>query len=131
VRPRSRLFALSLAGVAASALPGCGFGHYEMTPAVDCERMPSTPSLRAAWRDGDDAEAAASRRKVAAFVVDCGAVRGMSRKAVRRMLGPVDEADRREMSFYLGPDNLQMDSEYLSVMFDGRGRAVDAQAYQG
>jgi hypothetical protein len=50
---------------------------------------------------------------------------------VRAILGRPDEGNRRSMWFYVGPDNLNLDSESLVISFGRDGRAVGAEVAQG
>jgi hypothetical protein len=54
------------------------------TPEVDCDHV---PSLSRAWRGATKAADERSRRTVARYIIDCAALRGRPRSAVRRMLG--------------------------------------------
>jgi hypothetical protein len=101
---------------------------YDPTPVVDCDRV---PPLRETWRRANATDDEMLRRKVAAYIIDCDALRGRSRRAVRSILGRPGEADRREMWFYLGPDGLSIDSEGLVVRFGRDGRVGGAEVAQG
>jgi hypothetical protein len=103
------------------------FPTYHPTPVVECERL---PPLRETWRRAGARGDEMLRRRVAAYVIDCGALRGRSRAEVRSILGRPQEADRREMWFFLGPDTL-FDSENLAVIFGRDGRVTAAEVAQG
>jgi len=58
----------------------------------------------------------------------------MSRRAVRRLLGPPDERGRRSLAWDVGPqrDSLfRIDDEFFEVRFDRRNRFRAASFYQG
>jgi hypothetical protein len=100
------------------------FETYDPTPVVECDQI---PPLAETWRGAGDM----LRRRVAAYVVDCGALRGRSRAEVRVMFGRPVEGDRHELWFHLGPDNLSIDSENLVILFGRDGRVMGAEVAQG
>jgi hypothetical protein len=100
------------------------FETYDPTPVVECDQI---PPLAETWQGAGEM----LRRRVAAYVVDCGALRGRSRAEVRAMFGRPVEGDRHELWFYLGPDNLNLDSESLVILFGRDGRVVGAEVAQG
>jgi hypothetical protein len=116
-------FPLGAIGV---ALAGCSADGE--TASVDCDRV---PDLRSSWQHAQSADDEDGRRAVAAYITDCGALRGRSRTTVRRVLGQPVEAHRREMWFYLGPDGLNLDSENLVIQFGTDGTVTRAEVAQG
>jgi hypothetical protein len=121
---------IALIAFALVSLAGCGeltTSSYVPTPKVDCGRM---PDLHDTWRTGSRRAAERRRRTLAAYAIDCAALRGMSRASVRHLIGKPYEADRREMWFVLGQDPLGIDAENLVVSFDANGRATKAEQVQ-
>ena len=82
------------------------------------------PPLRETWRRANATDDESLRRQVAAYIIDCEALRGRSRAQVRSILGRPYVGDRHEMWFYVGPDNLSLDSEDLGVRFGRDGRVA-------
>ena len=127
MRLHPRLGLACTGALALSGLCGC-LADSRSTPEVDCERI---PSLRHTWKKASATNDEKGRRTVAAYIVDCGALRGQPRRKVRHVLGRPVEADHDEMLFYLGEDGLKIDSENLVIYFDDRGRAITAEIAQG
>jgi hypothetical protein len=106
---------------------------------LDCRADPDW----AAWREttntdgGSDPENGEDRRRdAAAYLMNCRSLHGRSRRAVRRLLGKpawddvAVRGDHTFFSYYLGPDGLGLDSEWLSIEFDGDGRVVRLDVVQ-
>ena len=93
------------------------------------ETSPTDSSIES--EEGEEGEEGEDRRRGAAGEIrHCRSLEGRSRREVRRLLGtpgessPADRGDHTFYSYYLGPDWLGLDSEWLGVEFDGRGRVV-------
>ena len=100
---------------------------------LDCRGEPDW----GAWRETAPSDAAfgaekgeGRRRDAAGELRHCRSLQGRDRREVRRLLGkpgetsPAVRGDHTFYSYYLGPDWLGLDSEWLGVEFDGRGRVV-------
>jgi hypothetical protein len=101
---------------------GCG------EEKVDCTKK---IALKDVWRRAIATDDEAGRRRVAGYVIDCGALRGKSRREVRQVLGAPEESDGHMMFFYLGPDGLKMDSEDLVITFGADHTVIAAAVAQG
>ena len=97
----------------------------------------------AAWREttytdaGSNPERGEDRRRDAARqFMRCRSLHGRHRTTVRRLLGkpasksPAVRGDHTFYEYYLGPDGLGIDSEWLSVEFDGAGHVVHLDVAQ-
>ena len=96
---------------------------------VDCGGDPDW----AAWRETgehESEEGVGRRRDAAAHFMECRSLHGMTKREVRRRLGKPDGAgsavrgDHAFLDYYLGPDGLGIDSELMSIEFDGSGHVV-------
>jgi hypothetical protein len=73
------------------------------------------------------------RRDAARELKRCRSLHGRSRRQVRRLLGePADDevaihGDHTFSKYYLGPQYLGVDSEWLDIEFDGEGHVVDVE----
>jgi hypothetical protein len=71
------------------------------------------------------------RRDAARELRRCRSIHGRSRREVRRLLGePASNdvavhGDHTFYKYYLGPQYLGVDSDWLDIEFDGEGHAVD------
>ena len=106
---------------------------FAISDRLDCDETPDW----AAWREttntdgGPDPEKGEDRRRDAAReLIRCRSLHGRHRRSVRRLLGkparhsPAVRGDHTFYSYYLGPDWLGLDSEWLSIEFDGEGRVI-------
>lgn len=112
----------------------------EPTAWIDTRRAPCAESKvsAAGWkraRKPADAQFPTERQLLTDDVLRCRQVRrGMTGRAVTRLLGRPDERSGRELSWELGPERgsvMQIDSEYLHVALDRKGRVRLAGIYQG
>ncbi len=100
---------------------------------MDCRGEPDW----AAWRKTTPTDAAFDaqegedrRRDAAAHLRHCRSLHGRERRTVRRLLGkpgrtsPAVRGDHTFFAYYLGPDHLGLDSEWMNVEFDGDGHVV-------
>jgi hypothetical protein len=107
----------------AIAVSSCGAG----SGRVDCGRP---MAMRESWRSAVAADNESGRRRVAAYVVRCQALRGKTRRVVRDTFGRPVATDEHGLYFYLGPDDLRMDSENLAITFDSDNTVSGAEVVQ-
>ena len=106
---------------------------------IDCDDRPDWDAWReTAYTDsGSHPENGEDRRRDAArHIMRCRSLHGRSRREVRRLLGrpawrsPAVRGKHTFAAYYLGPDGLGIDSEWLDIEFDGHGRVVGLDVVQ-
>lgn len=123
----SRKAGLSCVALALSLAVGCG----NVASGTAQTLCGISPDEYAQWRrDADLADkqtrGSDARRALVARLTKCKSLRGQPQGVVKTLLGPGEtfESEPRLWLYYLGPDWLGIDSEFLYVEFSPAGRVV-------
>ena len=114
------MVATVLGTLVAGVLAGCAL----WSSGLDCGSPPDFAAAREAFSEGRSRgeRFEDERRRFAAHALDCASLDGLRRRDVRRMVGSPSTQDGRDWVYYLGPDFLRMDDQYMTVSFDREGR---------
>jgi hypothetical protein len=112
---------------------GVGLAIFRFGDGIDCSDKPDWDAWRETAYDdsGSSPERGEDRRRDATrHFMQCRSLHGRHRREVRRLLGkpaetsPAVRGTHTFESYYLGPDGLGIDSEWLDIEYDGHGRVV-------
>jgi hypothetical protein len=115
---------------------GVAVALFRFGDSLDCRDEPDWDAWRETSATDSGSAGEGRRRDTAGELRHCRSLHGRHRREVRQLLGkpgetsPAVRGDHTFYSYYLGPDWLGLDSEWLDIEFDGHGRVIRLDVVQ-